>query len=436
MLPGPDHSDAFRRARLLNWFPLGLAYMFLYAGRYNINPAKETLSGLIGGNAGLGTINTVGAIVYGVSFLLNGPLTERIGGQRAMILATLGSALSNVLIGAFVLSSDHAHALTVLSVLYGLNMYFQSFGAVSIVKVNAAWFHVSERGRFGGYFGIMISTGLFLAYTVEPIVFDYLFPGRSHLYFFAPAGVLVAMGLCTLLFIRDIPSQKGHLDFETGSASEFGGDRPLGVVEIFARILGNRVVLTIAFIELCTGVLRNGVAAWYGAYANQVGAPGLRAALGFGLWAAGVFGGLVAGYLSDKVFHSRRPPVAGLLYAAMIALTALGSAVIFLGGRSPLVPYLVFGIVVGISFCVIGTHGVLSGTAAADFGGKRATATAVGIIDGFVYLGVAIQSQGIGYLSTRGWTTWFPFLVPFAVVGLVLCTRIWHARPSTSKAAH
>lgn len=425
----PSHSDAFRRARLFNWFPLGLAYMFLYAGRYNINPAKETLSGLIGGNAGLGTINTVGAIVYGVAFLLNGPLTERMGGQRAMIVATLGSALSNTLIGAYVVAREHPHALPTLSVLYGLNMYFQSFGAVAIVKVNAAWFHVTERGRFGGYFGIMISSGLFLAYTVEPIVFDYLFPGRAHLYFFAPAGVLLAMGLATLLFIRDIPSQKGFADFETGSASEFGGDRPLGVFEIFRRILGNRVVLTIAFIELCTGVLRNGVAAWYGAYANQMGAPGLRAALGFGLWPAGVFGGLVAGYLSDRAFGSRRPPVAGLLYAAMIALTLVGSVVLLVGGRHPVVPYLVFGLVVGISFCVIGTHGVLSGTAAADFGGKRATATAVGIIDGFVYLGVAIQSQSIGYLSARSWTTWFPFLVPFAVVGFVLCTRIWHARP-------
>ncbi len=432
----PSHSDAFRVARFLNWFPLGLAYMFLYAGRYNINPAKETLSGLIGGNAGLGTINTVGAIVYGVAFILNGPLTERMGGQRAMILATIGSALSNALIGAFVISSDHAHALTILSVLYGLNMYFQSFGAVAIVKVNAAWFHVTERGRFGGYFGIMISTGLFLAYTVEPVVFDYFFPGRPHLYFFAPAGVLFAMGLATLLFIRDVPSQKGHPDFETGSSIEFESDQPLKVLDVFGRMLRNRVVLTIAFVELCTGVLRNGVAAWYGAYANQMGAPGLRAALGFGLWPAGVFGGLFAGYLSDKVFQSRRPPVAGLLYVVMIALTAIGSLTLLLGGRHPVVPYLVFGLVVGISFCVIGTHGVLSGTAAADFGGKRATATAVGIIDGFVYLGVAIQSQSIGYLTARGWTTWFPFLLPFAIVGLILCTRIWHARPTTGKAAH
>jgi hypothetical protein len=37
------------------------------------------------------------------------------------------------------------------SVLYAANMYFQSFGAVSIVKVNAHWFHVTERGGFSGH---------------------------------------------------------------------------------------------------------------------------------------------------------------------------------------------------------------------------------------------------------------------------------------------
>ena len=46
-------------------------------------------------------------------------------------------------------------------------MYFQSYGAVAIVKVNAHWFHVRERGGFSGIFGTMISSGIFLAFTVN-----------------------------------------------------------------------------------------------------------------------------------------------------------------------------------------------------------------------------------------------------------------------------
>ena len=47
-------------------------------------------------------------------------------------------------------------------------MYFQSFGAVSIVKVNASWFHLRERGTFGGIFGILISLGIYLAFDWAP----------------------------------------------------------------------------------------------------------------------------------------------------------------------------------------------------------------------------------------------------------------------------
>jgi OPA family glycerol-3-phosphate transporter-like MFS transporter len=85
-----------------------------------------------------------------------------------------------------------------------------------------------------------------------------------------------------------------------------------------------------------------------------------------------------------------------------------------------------------ISICVIGSHGVLSGTATMDFGGRRGAATAVGVIDGFVYLGTAIQSIALGYLTTRSWTYWPLFLLPFALLGVFLCRRIWHARPGSA----
>jgi hypothetical protein len=92
-------------------------------------------------------------------------------------------------------------------------------------------------------------------------------------------------------------------------------------------------------------------------------------------------------------------------------------------------PYLLGALVFVMSICVIGTHGVLSGTATMDFGGRKGAATAVGMIDGFVYLGTAIQAVSLGYLTTKDWAYWPWFLVPFCALGLVLCTRIWNARP-------
>ena len=49
-------------------------------------------------------------------------------------------------------------------------------------------------------------------------------------------------------------------------------------------------------------------------------------------------------------------------------------------------------LMVVMSMAIIGVHGMLSGTASMDFGGRKNVGVAVGIIDGFVYLGTAVMS--------------------------------------------
>jgi len=43
---------------------------------------------------------------------------------------------------------------------------------------------------------------------------------------------------------------------------------------------------------------------------------------------------------------------------------------------------------------------MLSGTATMDFGGRKGAATAVGLIDGFVYLGTGVQSISLGFITS------------------------------------
>ena len=95
----------------------------------------------------------------------------------------------------------------------------------------------------------------------------------------------------------------------------------------------------------------------------------------------------------------------------------------------PISPYLLGAVVFLMSLCVIGTHGLLSGTATMDFGGRKGAATAVGVIDGFVYLGTGVQSLALGYLTTIDWSYWPLFLIPFGVLGTLLTRRIWNATP-------
>ncbi len=446
------HPREYRWRRFWNWFPLGIAYAMLYMGRYNLTVAQGALGELISKEA-FGEIFGVGALVYGSAFLLNGPLTDRIGGRRAMLLALAGAFAANLGIGLYVrsvvLSGQGAAApvVAVLTALYAANMYFQSFGAVAIVKVNASWFHVRERGGFSGIFGIMISSGIFFAFDINERILRAvqadLQPGAiapSWLVFLVPAGCLLFMLVFEALFLRDWPSHAGHTDIETGDASSGAEHEHVRTRDLLARILTNPVIITVALIEFCTGVLRNGVMHWFRIYAKEQAAlPGASDGWSFTLlnWGlllmiAGIIGGNVAGWVSDKVFHSRRAPAAALLYGLTTASVA---AMYFTLENAWALCTLVFLISLG----VIGTHGLLSGTATMDFGGRKGAATAVGVIDGFVYLGTGFQSVALGYITSSpklGWTFWPLFLLPFGAMGLFLLARIWHAIPKGKKAGH
>jgi MFS transporter, OPA family, glycerol-3-phosphate transporter len=603
------HSSAFRRRRFLNWFPLGVTYALLYMGRYNLTVAKNSLGELMT-KEDFGLIFGAGTFVYAFAFLVNGPLVDRMGGRKGMLAAALGAMGANFAMGAYlhrVIASGEATTapLTlVFSLLYAGNMYFQSFGAVSIVKVNAHWFHVSERGGFSGIFGTMISSGIFLAFTVNAWLLDLAQsfwegaskPSVAWVVFVVPAALLLTFFVVEFFLLRDRPGQAGHADFDTGDASSGDeSDEPLPTLDVLKRILTNPIIITVALIEFCTGVLRNGVMHWFPIYAKEVWvlpdehllrngswehlgvvvgcfaaaamsgalayrargprrawliiagalaflAPFVQGGWGGLLFVAGVIGGNVAGWVSDLFFQSRRAPAAGGLYGFLVLCTvgmaftlspadnvvasadpasdllpddrviAIAGATdvtrwadvrnaircweprcqdagwdaetcvcatrfkdrpqaieegrgipatVIRGGETlelslrdpkatqragdlrligaqpvlPISPWFLGAFVFLMSLCVIGTHGLLSGTATMDFGGRKGAATAVGVIDGFVYLGTALQSVSLGFLTTRDWGYWPWFLLPFALIGFLLCLRIWSAKPG-ARGAH
>jgi OPA family glycerol-3-phosphate transporter-like MFS transporter len=92
---------------------------------------------------------------------------------------------------------------------------------------------------------------------------------------------------------------------------------------------------------------------------------------------------------------------------------------------------------VSMSLCIIGVHGMLSGTASMDFGGRKNVGVAVGIIDGLVYLGTALQSYVLGLALPHGaaakdpanWSRWPMVLLPAAALGFALTLKVWNAKP-------
>ena len=450
------HSKAFMWRRFLSWFPLGMTYAFMYMARYNVD-ALATAEIIT--KAQKSQISGAGFFIYAASLFISGPLIDRIGGKKGMIMAALGAAIFNICMGWVLYLHLHGTSLNLilwLTVFYSLNMFFQSFGAISTIKVKSFWFHVRERGTFGAIFGTLISLGVYFAFDwIEAISNAANINGKASgfrdfvqnifalqgsdvsafwLIFMIPAGALICWALIDLLLIKDSPDDAGFPKLETHDASH--GDNHMEVrtwFQVIKSILSNRIILMIGVIEFTSGILRDGVIKWYRLYVKETGFSIPNISDNWGLWAAvtGILGSFLAGWASDRFFQSRRAPVAGLCQILMFF--AVG--VMLLTFINPISSALPMGIaVLVISAAVIGVHSIMSGTATADFGGRKGAATATGVADGFSKLGSSFQELVLGAIITKDtWHYWPSFLMPFTLLGLFFAWKLWKELPPATR---
>jgi OPA family glycerol-3-phosphate transporter-like MFS transporter len=451
------HSKAFMWRRFLSWFPLGMTYAFMYMARYNLDTlaTAEVIT-----KAEKSQISGWGFFVYAAALFVTGPLIDRIGGKKGMISAAIGAAIFNVCMGWALYLHMHGtqmNLVVILTLFYALNMFFQSFGAISTIKVKSFWFHVRERGTFGAIFGTLISLGVYFAFdwseaiaravnikTTEHTAFGdfmqnmFALQGKTissfWLIFFIPAGLLIVWALIDLLLIKDSPHDAGFPKLETHDASH--GDDGVDVRSWFSvvkAVLSNRVILMIGVIEFTSGILRDGTMKWYRLFVKDTGLGVENINANWGLWAAvtGIVGSFIAGWASDRFFHSRRAPMAGIFQATMfvaaaaILISMLTSSDAVVIGVSALI----------IMMAVIGVHSLMSGTATADFGGRKGAATATGVADGFSKLGSSFQEFVLGatLVSKDSWVYWPSFLIPFTLLGLFFAWKLWKELPPATR---
>jgi OPA family glycerol-3-phosphate transporter-like MFS transporter len=424
----PQHSAAFRARRTQNWLVLGLTYAAMYMARYNFPLANKALSDAYGWDKSqVGLIITVATAVYGISAIFNGPLADRFGGRRAMLIGAFGAFVFNLMFGfgAYLgMLGRGPLLLAYLASCWTLNMYFQSYSALALIKVNSGWFHVSERGVFSAIFGSMIQSGRFLVFLLLGSAAVALLPWQWK--FFLPAGIVAVMGVLTLLVVRDTPAQAGLPPFDPQDATS-GDTGKITFAYVARRVFTSPIPIVIAVAEFCTGLVRGGFEQWFPRYMQEVQHLQLsnpvfqRNALA--VVGAGIAGAFVAGFASDKLFGHRRPPVAFIGYL----IVAVCLTVIWKSSSMGVVIVAFMLNSLGISM----VHSMLSGTASMDFGGQRAAATAAGMFDGMQYLGQSFVGWGLGKLLDRyGWGAWGSSMLGFAAVGGVLMLVLWNARPA------
>jgi len=458
----PVDKDFFIK-RKFNWILLGLTYAFFYMSRYNFASGHSTIAEVFGWTyTDYSSILSGALLVYGLSVFLNGPLCDKIGGRLSILIGSIGACVFNLLFGLFYLcvgrsaiidkathsiitpavlnySLSMTTLITMLTAVWMSNHYFQSFGALSIVKINTAWFKVSERGRLAGLFSICIQFGRFLGTFVCSLLVAIL---PWQYIFWIPACLLGCVTLLNWKYLKDSPEELGYKYFDTPTIKR----EDVQIRLVLRKVFANRAMWLFAVIAMCLGITRNSIEHWYARYFQvmyNIKATDTILYLPYKIVAISVpilmvLVGFLSGWLSDTKFNSRRGPI--VLFSFILQGFFLITLTLFI--HSP------WGAALSIIFLLASMqagHCLVAATASMDFGGRKAAATATGFIDGMQYLAGAIVMFGMGRILDASkitnqigheFTIWPLIPLPMAFIGMILSIFLWNVKASSEEKEH
>jgi len=408
----------FRRG--INWLVVGLLYTSFYLCRYNFSLVNKNVSDEFGfSRKEVGYIISAWLLAYAFGQIINGLLTDRLGGKRAMLIGAAGTVVLNVCFGF----GSYVGILGLFVIIRALDGYMQAFGAPGMVKINTAWFPRRERGAFAGVFGFMINLGRIVIYRLGPIllagftIFELVNVPPLHWrwLFWVPAGICATVAVLMALVVKQTPEEAKYPGIIPVDERDLTSER-VSFKELIIKIAGNPTVWVIALAYACTGAVRQAVDQWFPRFLEERYGIGRTAPefemIGFLIPFVASAGSLLAGIVSDTVCKGRRAPVAMVLYF-------LETLIIVATAHAPSVKGALVGLIL-ISFTANSTHSILGTAAAMDIGGKRMAGFAAGIIDSFQYFGGMLAGVLLGALLDKSLGNYFWFMAPFGLFGGLL----------------
>lgn len=413
-MPGAGADRGFPRQRFHLTALLFIGYCGYYLGRVTFPVALPVIGDAFDySNTETGLILSVYFTVYAASKLLNGFLGDRIGGKAMFFVGVFGSVLMNAVFG-------FGREFLFFVVIWGVNAYFQTMGWLAIVPIMARWYPSRESGRVMGFMSISYQLGDFLARASAAALIVAL--GWSGL-FWAHAALLALLGLGFYGLLRPEPPHETSRTLPRRAPPD--PSPPSGRRGRLRR----RMFASSAFWIMCASyvflsVIRYSFWGWSVDYLVESGAGIGAAAAASALFPLlGSAGSITAGWISDRL-GARRGPVLAIMCGVM-------TISIHLFSRLPAAEIGWLAMALGlVGFTLYGPYSLMSGAMAMDFGGKEASSSAVGIVDGIGAVGAIFAGVGMGYLiETYGWEGAFGIIVAMASAATALSLLLWNHRP-------
>lgn len=384
----------------------------------------------------LGFIASVGTIAYAFGKFFSGAIADTGGGKRSLLGGMAGSILFTIV---FAVSGG----MPFFTLAWIGNRLFQSQGWAALVRVSSRWFSYST---YGSVMAVVSLSFLFGDAGCRWMMSELMAHGVGWrgVFFFAASALALLMLTCFVL-LRESPEERGlptpevnplnvYADEESATDASAGDVGHPRIGAILRPLLTSVAFWLVCVLAFGTTLLRETFNLWTPTYfvqfaglASSVAAS--RSAL-FPL--CGGISVLLGGFLSDKLGPNGRNilMVAGMS-GCTVCLVLMGHVPAHSG---PLAPSILVGLV---GFTLLGPYSYLAGAMSLDFGGRRGSATAAGIIDGFGYMAGWLSGDTIARVAVAwGWRAAFISLAVVSLVtALVAVVLAVHQRAITRSAA-
>ena len=419
MVPVQKQEKVYKSLRFQTFLAGTLGYSLYYVCRTGLNVVKGPIiqEDFLTATQ-LGAISSCLLYAYAAGKFVNGILADRSNIKRFMATGLLVSAFANLVFGLTgmwntAVGAASSGLVLLLCFLWTLNGWSQSMGTSPAVIGLSRWYPLSIRGTYYGFFSSSHNIGeglsfVFCGALVGLAGWQWGFVGS------AIAGVIGV--LIIIFFMHDTPESKGlppvevltnektqeqydaEMAYKAANAAAAKADADAETKRIQKAVFKNPGVWFLALASGFMYISRYAVNGWGTLVLEGKGFSTTEATMiiSINAW-CGIFGTVLSGWISDKVFKSDRMVpalVAGILHVI--------SLVIFLyGGDSVAINVFAMvlrGLAIGVLICFVG------GLMAVDLVPRKASGAALGIVGLVSYIFASTQDIVSGVLIDNNTT--------------------------------